>query len=214
MAVAAITALIVFVFSYLLFPVRGVQVEGARMFPESDAWNTVSDTSSLLTLNPRSVEKSVETNPWVERARVTKDWRSGIVLVQVEERRAVLDGDLGGRRVILAADGTELPGLGGADLDRVKLDEDHVEEILEAGRVLEGHGITLQSVNGVGAGGVEATVEGRGIVFSERLGDGQVRSLAGIMERHPEASLFDLRSPGRVVVGSERRRVSAGGSSG
>lgn len=184
------------------------------MFPESEAWDTVSDRASLLTLNPKTVERDIISNPWVENTRVTKDWRSGIVLVQVKERRAVLDGDLGGRRVILAADGTELPGLGGADLDRVELDADHVEEILAVGRTLEDHGLTLRSVDEVGAGGVEATVEGRKVVFSERVGDGQARALSGIMERNPGAPLFDLRSPGRVVVGTERDRDSGGGSRG
>lgn len=212
LAVAALTALTVFVFSYLLFPVRGVQVEGARMFPESEAWDTVPDRASLLTLNTKTVERGVASNPWVKSARVTKDWRSGIVLVQVEERRAVLDGEIGGRRVILAADGTELPGLGGADLDRVELDADHVEEILKVAKTLEEQGLSLRSVDGVGAGGVEATVGDRKVVFSERIGDGQARALSAIMERNPEASLFDLRSPGRVVVSADRDPV--GGSSG
>jgi cell division protein FtsQ len=209
-AAAAITALAVFVFSYLLFPVAGIEVTGARMLPESQVWEAVSEHASLLTLNPETLEHRVESNPWVEAAEVTKNWRSGIVLVQVEERRAVLNGVRDGRRVILAADGAELPGLGGADLDRVEVDEDQVEDILEAGRTLRRNGMALESVDAVGAGGVEATVEGRRVLFADGLEDGQAHALPGVMEKHPEAPHFDLRSPGRVVVGA----APAGGSSG
>lgn len=214
LAVAGLTAAVVFIFAYLLYPVTGVQVEGARMYPESEVSQTVSDGASLLTLNAEMVERQVKTNPWVKSAKVTKQWRSGIVLVQVEERRAVLDGVLNERRIILAADGTELPGLGGASLGRVAVDEDHVEEILRAGRNLESHGITLQSVDDVGAGGIKATVEGRKIVFANRLADEQVEALSGIMRRNPQSPLFDLRSPGRVVVSETSPPSRGGGASG
>lgn len=126
----------------------------------------------------------------------------------------MLDGVLNERRIILAADGTELPGLGGASLGRVEVDEDHVEEILRAGRNLRSHGIALQSVDDVGAGGIEATVEGRKIIFADRLTDEQVEALTGIMRRNPKASLFDLRSSGRVVVGENPSSGRGGGASG
>jgi POTRA domain, FtsQ-type len=200
-AVAVLTTVTVFVISYLSFPVTGVQVVGARMFPESEAWNSVPDRASLLTLNTASLERDVESNLWVEDAVVTKDWESGIVTVQVEERQASLDAQIDGQRVILAADGTELPGLGGADLRRVELDEDQLGEVLDFVRVLESNGVRLDSVDEVGPGGIEATVEGRRVVFSEGVGDGQVRALEEIMSEHPEAQIFDLRSPERVVVG-------------
>ena len=132
---------------------------------------------------------------------MTKDWDSGIVMIEVEERRAVLDAEVNGRRVILAADGTRLPGLGGASLGRVELDEDQLGEILEFARVLENNGIRLDSVDDVGPGGVEATVEGRHVVFSGSIGDERARALEDIMGKHPEARNFDLRSPQRVVVG-------------
>jgi hypothetical protein len=209
-AVAAVTAAAVFVFSYLVFPVTGIQVTGARMLPESQVWGAVSDHASLLTLNPETLEHKIETNPWVEGAEVTKKWRSGIVLVQVEERRAVLNGVLDGREIVLAADGEELPGLGGASLDRVEVDEDQVEDILDAGRTLETNGIALESVDAVGAGGIEATVEGRRIFFADGLEDGQARALPDVMEEHPEAPHFDLRSSGRVVVGAAPDAGSSG----
>jgi POTRA domain, FtsQ-type len=171
------------------------------MFPESEAWNAVPDRASLLTLNTATVERRVESNPWVKGAEVTKNWESGIVTVQVEERRAVLDAEVNGRRVILAADGEELPGLGGADLGRVELDEDQLGEVLKFARILESNGVRLDSIDEAGPGGIEATVEGRRVVFSGDVGAGQARALEGIMSEHPEAPIFDLRSPQRVVVG-------------
>ena len=190
----------VFVISYLSFPVTGVQVTGARMFPESEAWNAVPDHASLLTLNTAALEQKVESNPWVEGAVVTRNWESGIVTVEVEEGRAVLDAEVDGRRVILAEDGTRLPGLGGADLGRVELDEDQLGEILQFAKALENNGVTLNSVDEVNAGGVEATVEGRRVVFSGSVGEERARALEDIMDEHPEARIFDLRSPQRVVV--------------
>ena len=201
MAAATLTTVTVFTICYLYLPVTGVQVIGARMFPESEAWDAVPDRASLLTLNTAALEREVESNPWVKGAVVTKNWESGIVTVQVEERRAVLDAEVEGRRVVLAADGVELPGLGGASLGRVELDEDQLGEVLEFARILESNGVRLDSVDEAGPGGIEATVEARRVVFSGGVGGGQARALVGIMEDHPEAQIFDLRSPQRVVVG-------------
>ncbi len=200
-AVATFTAFAAVFVSYLLFPVKGIEVQSARMFPESEAWETLPKYASLLSLSTETLQRRIESNPWVKGAKVIKDWESGIVTVKVEERRAVLDGDLGDRRVVLAEDGTELPGLGGGDLERVGLDEVQLEEILRLGKVLEENGVGLDSIDGVGAGGIEATVEGRRVLFADRLGDGQALVLADFVEEHPEASYFDLRSPDRVVVG-------------
>lgn len=201
--VAALTAAAVFLVSYLAWPVAGVEVEGARMVPENDVWEAVPDRASLLTLNAATLKRRLNSNPWVQSVEVNRDWESGIVTVQVEERRAVLDGVVDGRRVMVAADGTELPGLGGAVLERVRLDRGELEEIREAGEVFEANGVTLESVDAVGAEGVRATVEGRDVIFSGRVGGGQARALPGVMERHPEAAGFDLRSPRRVVVEAE-----------
>jgi POTRA domain-containing FtsQ-type protein len=200
-AVAAITTVTVFILSYLCFPLAGVQVIGARMFPESEVWNAIPDRASILTLNTTALEQAVESNPWVKSAVVTRDWESGIVTVQVEERHAILDAEVDGRRVILAADGTKLPGLGGAGLRSLELEQDQLEEIVGFARVLEGDGVRLDSVDEAGPGGIEATVEGRRVVFSGGVGDGQARALEGVMSEHPEARIFDLRSPERVVVG-------------
>ena len=168
------------------------------------------DHASLLTLNEESLERKVESNPWVEGARVSENWESGIVTVEVEEHRPVLDAEVDGRRVILSSDGEELPGLGGAGLRRVELDRDQVGEILEFAKVLSASGVTLDSVDEAGPQGIEATVEGRRVVFSGGVGEGQAEVLTGIMRLHPEAKIFDLRSPERVVVGG----TSGGGAGG
>jgi POTRA domain, FtsQ-type len=210
-AVAALTTATVIVISYLSAPVAGVQVIGARMFPELEAWNAIPNRASLLTLNAATLQEKIESNPWVEGAVVTKNWDSGIVTVQVEERRAVLDAEVDGQRTILAADGTRLPGLGGADLERVELDEDLLGEVVEFARVLDSNGVRLDSIDEAGPGGIEATVEGRRVVFSGDISDGQARVLEGVMAEHPDAEIFDLRTPQRVVVGGSSSAGSDGG---
>jgi hypothetical protein len=210
-AVAALTTATVIVISYLSAPVAGVQVIGARMFPELEAWNAIPNRASLLTLNAATLQEKIESNPWVEGAVVTKNWDSGIVTVQVEERRAVLDAEVDGQRTILAADGTRLPGLGGADLERVELDEDLLGEVVEFARVLDSNGVRLDSIDEAGPGGIEATVEGRRVVFSGDISDGQARVLEGVMAEHPDAEIFDLRSPQRVVVGGSSSAGANGG---
>jgi hypothetical protein len=199
--VAALTTVTVFVVTYLYLPITGVQVVGARIYPESEVWNAVPDRASLFTLNTTSLEEKVESNPWVKGAEVTKNWESGIVMVQVQERYAILEAEINGRRVVVAADGEELPGLGGADLGRVELDEDQLGEILEFARVLESNGVRLDSIDEAGPGGIEATVEGRRVVFSGGIEEGQARALREIISEHPEASVFDLRTAQRIVVG-------------
>jgi hypothetical protein len=82
------------------------------------------------------------------------------------------------------------------------LDRDQVGEILEFAKALKRSGVTLDSIDGVGAGGIEATVEGRPVIFSGDVGERQVRALKDIMPEHPDARIFDLRSPERVVVGT------------
>ena len=188
------------VVAYLSFPVTGLEVKGANMYPESDAWAAVSEHASLLTLNGERLEQRIESNPWVEGAEVLEDRDSGIVIVKVKERRPVLDAEVEGERRTFALDGEELPGLGGASLATVDLDEDQVGDVLKVGRMLEEGGLRLGSVDAAGPGGVAATVEGRRIVFSGDISSGQVRALEGVMRDHPAPAVLDLRSPGRVVV--------------
>ena len=203
-AVAALTAVVVYAGAYLILPVTGLEVTGARMFPESEAWQALPQRASLLTLNTDVMERKIESNPWVQGAEVLKNWDSGIVTVEVKERRAVLSGLLNGREVYYSADGAELPGLGDARLGRVELDAGRVEEFLGIVGTLRESGAKLESVDGVGARGVTVTVDGRRVLLSGDVGRDQARALEGIMEEHPEAPYFDLRSPGRVVVGEPK----------
>jgi POTRA domain-containing FtsQ-type protein len=198
--VAVATTAAVVVVAYLSFPVTGIRVEGATMYPESDAWAAVSQHASLLTLNEERLERRVEANPWVEGAEVIENNESGIVTVKVEERRPVLDAEVEGERRTLALDGGELPGLGGSGLARVELDEDQVGDVLRVGRVLREGGLQMESVDAAGPGGIAATVEGRRVVFAEEVSEDQVQALGDVMGRWREAAVFDLRSPGRVMV--------------
>ena len=200
MAVA--TTLTVLLITYLSFPVTGVRVEGARMYDASEAIDAVPDHASLLTLNNELLKDKVESNVWVQGARVNENWKSGIVTIQVEEHRPVLHAEVDGREIVLSSDGKELPGLGGVSLDRVELDLDQVGEILEFARTLHENGVGLDSVDGAGAEGIRTTVQGRPVIFSGDVDDGQAMALKIIISHHPDAGFFDLRSPDRVVVGA------------
>ena len=198
--VALVTTAAVVVVTYLSFPVTGIRVEGATMYPESDAWDAVSEHASLLTLNEEKLERRVESNPWVQSAEVLEDSESGIVTVEVEERRPVLDAEVEGQRRTLALDGSELPGLGVSSLQRVELDEDQVGDVLRVGRVLKEGGLLMESVDAAGPGGIAATVEGRRVVFTDEVSGDQVRALEHVIGRWRESAVFDLRSPDRVVA--------------
>ena len=179
-----------------------MRVEGASMYPESEAVNAIPDHASLITMNTDLLEARVEANVWVEGAEVNENWKSGIVTVQVEERRAMLYAEVDGREIILSSDGEELPGLGGAGLDRMVLDRDQVGEILDFARTLHENGMRIDSVDGAGAYGIRATVQGRTVIFSKDVDERRAEALKSIMPEHPHARLFDLRSPDRVVIGA------------
>jgi POTRA domain, FtsQ-type len=201
-ATAAATTLILILIAYLAFPVTGVIVKGALMYPESEVTDAIPDHASLLTLNEEMLERNMESHPWVQGIEVNEDWNSGIVTVQVEEHRPVLDAEVDGRRFVLSAGGEELPGPGGAGLERVELDRDQVGEILVIARTLHRSGLRLDSIDKAGAGGIEATVDGREVIFSGNVGERRVMALKHIMPEHPDARVFDLRSPERVIVGA------------
>ena len=57
-AVAVATTLTVLLVTYLTFPVTGVRVEGARMFPESEAWTPSRTTPASLPSTPSCWKKS------------------------------------------------------------------------------------------------------------------------------------------------------------
>ena len=84
----------------------------------------------------------------------------------------------------------------------MELDRDQVGEILDFANTMHENGVRLDSIDGVGAGGIRATVAGRPVIFSRDVNDGQAEALKNLMPEHPQAQVFDLRSPGRVVVGA------------
>jgi len=82
------------------------------------------------------------------------------------------------------------------------LDRDQVGEILDFASTLHDNGMTVDTVDGAGAYGIRATVQDRTVIFSRDVDYRQAEALKSIMAEHPEARLFDLRSPDRVVVGA------------
>ena len=53
LAAAVLTAIVVYIGSYLIYPVSGIDVEGARMVPKSEVWQAVPNRTSLVTLNTK-----------------------------------------------------------------------------------------------------------------------------------------------------------------
>lgn len=210
LAVAMLTAIAIYIVSYLIYPVSGINVEGARMLPKTEVWQAVPDRASLVTLNVTLLEKRIESNPWVESANASRNWSSGIVTVEVEERRPFVSGELDGRKVVYAADGTQIPSLGGIGLKSMPLDRRRLEEILKAGKTLEDNGVAVDSIAGAGASGIEAMVEGRKVLFTGDVDAGQAQALPELMSRHPEVRSFDLRSPERIVVEDRPAGESSG----
>ena len=64
----------------------------------------------------------------------------------------MLNAEVDGREIILSADGEELPGLGGAGLERLELDRDQVGEILDFANVLHRNEVRLDTIDGVSGG--------------------------------------------------------------
>lgn len=199
-AVAVLTAIVVYIVSYLAYPVSGIDVQGSRMLPKAEVWQAVPDRASLITLNETLLKERLKSNPWVKSVSISRDWKSGIVTVEVEERDPFLSGEIDGRKVAYATDGAEIPSLGGVGLKRVPLDPRRLEEILQVGKTLQDNGVTVDSISGVGAGGIEALVDGRKVLLAGDVGARQAQALPDLMSRHPEVTTFDLRSPERIVI--------------
>ena len=210
-AVAILTAITVYILSYLAYPVTGVEIENARMLPETEVWDAVPDHASLLTLNSNLLENRLKTNPWVKGVEVSKNWKSGIVSVKVEERHPMLKGEVDGQEVVFSGDGSELPKLGGVELERVEVGENRLRDILNVTRSIEKNGSSVGLISGVDPRGVTAMVNGRRVIFSKDVGKLQARALPRLMEQNPDAPVFDLRSPGRVVVGDASREEESNG---
>ena len=131
---------------------------------------------------------------------MNKDWSSGIVTVKVEERSPFVSGELEGRRFVYSADGTKVPGLGGIGMESVPLDPKRLEEILSAGRTLEENGVAIDSIVGVGPYGVEATVDGRKIIFAEEVRLHRPTHYQNLCSITHKYRVLICGSPERIVV--------------
>lgn len=209
-AFLTIGASVVLIALYLMFPLNDIRVEGNEMLPDSALLEDVPDRTNLPMIRASDLERGLNSNPWVEGVDVNKDWDSGTVVVKVKERDAALNASLtSGERVVLAEDGTRLPGLGGASLSEIEVGRVRLKEIQEGQSSLERNGVEVESVESAGGEGVELSVkgsEGSGasgskVVFSGGIGGGQARMLDELLSERSEARYFDLRTPGRVVVG-------------
>lgn len=201
LAVAILAFITVFIISYLLFPVTGIEVHGERMLPQKEAKQAIPDHTSLLTLNSWTLERRLKSNPWVKDVRVYRDWNSGIVTVEVKEHHAAMKARLKSGKEFLAEDGTQLPDAGGAKLKTIDLDRGRLEEVAAAMKVLENNGVGVESIKRVDAGGVEAIAEGKILRFSDHVEPRQAQALNLLLKSQSDAHVFDLRSPERVVVG-------------
>lgn len=209
--------------SYLLFPVEQVNVEGNQRLPDEEILQNIPERTSLIAISARGLYSNVNSNPWVEGVSVNKSWRSGTVTVQVEERVPSLNVKLqSGGSVVVAEDGTRLPGLGGASLPEVELDADRLDEVQSIQRTLDEGGVEVESVNSVGAQGIVFSVsraEGPDarVIASDEVGSGQVEVLDNLLRERPEARYFDLRTPERVIANeqppSDSASADASGSS-
>lgn len=196
-----VAAAAIFIAALVAFPLESVSVRGTSEVPKSDIERLVSTRSSLLTLNTDSLEADIEGNPWVEGATVGRDWRKREVVVDVDERVAVLRVSVDGDVRVLASDGTALPGDGAKELPVVELQGWEVATILQAAEAVEGGGGDLESVDSVGEEGITATVAGRSVLLSEIVEVAQIEALGEVFRENPEdEAVFDLRSPGRVIV--------------
>ncbi len=200
LAVAVLTAIVVYIVSYLAYPVSGIDVQGSRMLPKAEVWQAVPDRASLITLNETLLKERLKADPWVKSVSISRDWKSGIVTVEVEERRPFLSGEMDGRKVVYAADGNEIPILGATGMKSVPLDPRRLEEILQATKTLENNGVSVDAISGVGAYGIEALVDGQKVLLAGDVDVGQAQALPALMSRNPEVPTFDLRSPQRIII--------------
>ncbi|MGI8650226.1 MAG: cell division protein FtsQ/DivIB [Rubrobacter sp.] len=199
-AAGVVAAATIFVGAYVAFPLESVSVEGTEMLPKSKVEQLVSSRTSLLTLNAASLKEEIEASPWVEDATISRDWQKREVIVDVDERVAVLRASVDGKTEILASDGASLPGDGDMDLPVVELESWQTSEVLAVARAIEDGGAGLESVDSVGVEGISATVAGRKILLSDSVKTEQIEALGDVFRENPEAAVFDLRSPGRIIV--------------
>ncbi len=203
LAVGALVAGAVWLARSPLFQVEEISVSGvsSSRVPDLLAEAGVEVGVPLLSVDPDAVATLLETDPWVERARVTRLWPRS-VRVSVVERVPVAVVRRGSSFQLAAVDGTVLASRDGPDpaLPLVEARADPVPGLVFAAELRDDlrAGATIV----VGPDEVTATVAG----YQVRLGRGvdmvaKARALAGIVDaRPPEGAVITLIAPTRPAV--------------
>ena len=89
-----ITVVTVLALAYLLgwssfFSVKGVEISGAptpAVQVEIEKKSQVAVGQQLARVNPQSAARKIEKSPWIKDAKISRDWLSGVVRIEVTPR--------------------------------------------------------------------------------------------------------------------------------
>jgi cell division protein FtsQ len=89
-----ISAVTVLALAYLLgwssfFSVKGVEISGAptpAVQVEIEKKSQVAVGQQLARVNPQSAARKIEKSPWIKDAKISRDWLSGVVRIDVTPR--------------------------------------------------------------------------------------------------------------------------------
>ena len=89
-----ITVVTVLALAYLLgwssfFSVKGVEISGAptpAVQVEIEKQSQVAVGQQLARVNPQSAARKIEKSPWIKDAKISRDWLSGVVRIEVTPR--------------------------------------------------------------------------------------------------------------------------------
>jgi cell division protein FtsQ len=89
-----ITVVTVLALAYLLgwssfFSVKGVEISGAptpAVQVEIEKKSQVAVGQQLARVNPQSTARKIEKSPWIKDAKISRDWLSGVVRIEVTPR--------------------------------------------------------------------------------------------------------------------------------
>ncbi len=205
LGVGAVLAVGVWVVRSPLFQIDEVVVSGvsSSRTPELLVEAGIVVGRPLVSVDPAEAEALLETDPWVESARVVRSWPRR-VRVRVVERVPVATVRRGSELALMAVDGTALTAVAEPD-PRLALVEapggvDPVPGLVFAAELRDD--LAAGTVITVGAEELEAMVAG----YRVRLGRGvdmvaKARALAGVIDaRPPEGAVITLIAPTRPAV--------------
>ena len=89
-----ITVVTVLALAYLLgwssfFSVKGVEISGAptpAVQVEIEKKSQIAVGQQLARVNPQSAARKIEKSPWIKDAKISRDWLSGVVRIEVTPR--------------------------------------------------------------------------------------------------------------------------------